>query len=64
RPRRKEAGVAKEIKFHTRHELSLEMLEECGEELPHAWIAGDDQMGRPTNLRLNAAKCSNSGRGG
>jgi SRSO17 transposase len=52
RVRRKEAGVPKEIKFHTRHELSLEMLQECGEELPHAWIAGDDEMGRPTGFRL------------
>jgi SRSO17 transposase len=52
RARRKEAGVPKEIKFRTRHELSLEMLEECGEELPHSWIAGDDEMGRPTAFRL------------
>jgi SRSO17 transposase len=52
RARRKEAGVPKEIKFCTRHELSLEMLEQCGGELPHAWVAGDDEMGRPTGFRL------------
>jgi SRSO17 transposase len=52
RARRKEAGVPKEVKFHTRHELSLEMLEECGGELPHAWVAGDDEMGRPAGFRL------------
>jgi SRSO17 transposase len=51
RDRRKEAGVPKEIKFRTRHELALEMLDECGASLPHAWIAGDDEMGRPSQFR-------------
>jgi SRSO17 transposase len=50
--RRKEAGVPRSIKFHTRHQLVLEMLEECGEVLPHMWIAGDDEMGRPSGFRL------------
>ena len=52
RARRKEAGVPQTIQFHTRHELALEMLEECGGVLPHTWIAGDDEMGRPTAFRL------------
>ena len=47
RKRRKEAGVPKSIKFQTRHQLALEMLAECGGDLPHTWIAGDDEMGRP-----------------
>jgi SRSO17 transposase len=51
RDRRCEAGVPITIKFHTRHELALEMLEECGARLPHAWVAGDDEMGRPTSFR-------------
>ena len=34
-------------KFRTRHELALEMLDEHGALLPHAWVAGDDEMGRP-----------------
>jgi SRSO17 transposase len=51
RTRRAEAGVPKEIRFRTRHELALEMLEECGGRLPHAWVAGDDEMGRPTHFR-------------
>jgi SRSO17 transposase len=51
RDRRCEAGVPITIKFHTRHELALEMLEECGAQLPHAWVAGDDEMGRPTSFR-------------
>lgn len=47
RRRRKKAGVPKEIRYRTRHQLCLEMLERHGEKLPHSWIAGDDEMGRP-----------------
>jgi SRSO17 transposase len=43
--RRKQAGVPKEIRFRTRHELALEMLEEQGASLPHAWVTGDDLSG-------------------
>lgn len=50
--RRAEAGVPKSIRFQTRHELALEMLDEQGSVLPHAWVAGDDEMGRPTSFRL------------
>jgi SRSO17 transposase len=52
RRRRKEAGVPASIEFRTRQQLALEMLEESGEVLPHAWIAGDDEMGRPAGFRL------------
>lgn len=50
--RRAEAGVPKTIRFRTRHELALEMLDEQGALLPHAWVAGDDEMGRPASFRL------------
>jgi SRSO17 transposase len=43
--RREKCGVPQEIRFRTRHELALEMLESHGSSLPHAWIAGDDEMG-------------------
>jgi SRSO17 transposase len=52
RSRRAEAGVPRSVKFRTRHQLALEMLGECGEVLPHTWIAGDDEMGRPSGFRL------------
>jgi SRSO17 transposase len=51
RARRVEAGVPKTIKFRTRHERALEMLQECGGRLPHSWVAGDDEMGRPSGFR-------------
>ena len=47
RKRRKKAGIPKEVRYRTRHQLCLEMLEKHGDKLPHSWIAGDDEMGRP-----------------
>jgi SRSO17 transposase len=46
RKRRQKAGVPQSVRFLTRHELALEMLDERGPMLPHAWVAGDDEMGR------------------
>ena len=51
RKRRKKCGVPKEIRFRTRHQLALEMLRRSGSELPHAWVAGDVEMGRSTAFR-------------
>jgi SRSO17 transposase len=51
RARRKEAGVPAAMKLRTRHQLALEMLDECGAALPHSWVAGDDEMGRPSGFR-------------
>src|SRR5712691_2605323 len=42
------AGVPKAYRaYRSRHQLALEMLEKNGALLPHRWIAGDDEMGRP-----------------
>lgn len=49
--RREKAGVPKEVRYRTRHRLCLEMLDRHGEQLPHSWIAGDDEMGRPSAFR-------------
>ena len=51
RQRRKKCGVPREIRFRTRHALALEMLAEHGAVLPHAWITGDDEMGRSSAFR-------------
>jgi SRSO17 transposase len=51
RRRRKKCGVPREIRFRTRHALALEMLAEHGPVLSHAWIAGDDEMGRSSAFR-------------
>jgi SRSO17 transposase len=49
--RRKRCGVPKEIRYRTRHELALEMLDRRCPCMPHSWIAGDDEMGRPAQFR-------------
>jgi SRSO17 transposase len=49
--RRRKAGVPEHIRFLTRHELILDMLDEQGPLLPHAWVAGDDELGRSSWFR-------------
>jgi len=51
RARRKRCGVPKAARYRTRHELALEMLRETGPLLPHAWVTGDDEMGRSSRFR-------------
>ena len=51
RRRLNKAGVPREVRFRTRHELALEMLDERGPSLPHAWVSGDDEMGRSSWFR-------------
>lgn len=53
--RRKKCGVPKDVQYRTRHELALEMLARHGSVLPHAWVAGDDEMGRPAWFRKRLA---------
>jgi SRSO17 transposase len=51
RKRRKRCGVPKGVRYRTRHQLALEMLDRRGAALPHGWISGDDEMGRPVWFR-------------
>jgi SRSO17 transposase len=51
RARRQRGGIPKSARYRTRHELALEMLRETGPLLPHAWVAGDDEMGRSSRFR-------------
>ncbi len=50
------AGVPRACRgFRTRHQLALAMLAKNGAALPHGWIAGDDEMGRPYGFRRRLA---------
>jgi SRSO17 transposase len=51
RTRRKACRVPSTVRHRTRHQLALEMLDRRGTMLPHGWITGDDEMGRPTWFR-------------
>jgi SRSO17 transposase len=50
------AGVPKAYRaYRTRPQLALELLTTNGAWLPHSWIAGDDEMGRPYWFRRQLA---------
>ena len=42
--------VQLEVQYQTRHEQCLEMLDTWGEQVPHSWVTGDDELGRHTWL--------------
>src|SRR2546425_298449 len=50
------AGVPKASRgYRTRHQLALEMLAHNSAALPHGWLTGDDEMGRPYWFRRRLA---------
>ena len=49
--RRAACHVPPEVRYHTRHEQCLEMLDAWGEQVPHGWVTGDDELGRHTRFR-------------
>ena len=51
RVHRAKCHIPKHVRYQTRHKLALEMLCEKRELLPHAWVAGDDEMGRSSSFR-------------
>ncbi len=51
--RRDKCRVPKDVRFRTRHELALEMLRAHRKRLPHAWVTGDDEMGRAARFRAS-----------
>ena len=51
RRRMRAAGVPLGVRFRTRHQLILDMLDERGGRLPHAWVSGDGELGRSSWLR-------------
>ena len=49
--RRQECHVPEEVAYQTRHQQCLEMLDQWGDQVPHGWITGDDELGRHTRFR-------------
>src|SRR4029434_2661886 len=47
----KAGGPNAHRRYRSRHQLALDMLQASGTRLPHGWIAGDDEMGRPYRFR-------------
>ena len=49
--RRRECHVPEEVRYHTRPEQCLEMLDQWRAQVPHGWVTGDDELGRHTRFR-------------
>jgi len=49
--RRQACHVPPEVRYHTRQEQGIEMLDLWGEQIPHGWVTGDDELGRHTRFR-------------
>jgi SRSO17 transposase len=50
-PRRQDCHVPKEVRYQTRHEQCLEMLDAWGAQVPHGCVTGDDEFGRHSRFR-------------
>jgi SRSO17 transposase len=51
KPRRAKCHVPKEITFKTGWQIAAQMVLDRGRLLPHRWVVGDENYGRPTELR-------------
>jgi SRSO17 transposase len=49
--RRQACHVPPEMRYQTRQEQCLEMLDQWRAKVPHGWVTGDDELGRHTWLR-------------
>jgi len=49
--RRQACHVPPEIRYQTRQEQCLEMLDAWSLHVPHGWVTGDDELGRHTGFR-------------
>jgi SRSO17 transposase len=49
--RRQECHVPPAVRDQTRQEQCLEMLDRWGDQVPHGWVTGDDELGRHTRFR-------------
>jgi len=50
-PRRQACHVPSDVRYQTRQEQCLEMLEAWGDQVLHGWVTGDDELGRHTRFR-------------
>jgi len=53
--RRGKTYVPTDLPFRTNWQIADELLQRVGQEVPHAWIVGDDEYGRPTEFRDSLA---------
>jgi SRSO17 transposase len=49
--RRGKCHVPEAVTFKESWRIAVDLLERCRKDLPHAWVSGDDEMGRPAQFR-------------
>jgi SRSO17 transposase len=49
--RRAKCHVPEGVEFQESWRIAVDLLERCRKDLPHAWVTGDDEMGRPAQFR-------------
>ena len=49
--RREKCHVPEGVKFQEAWRIAADLVQRCREELPHAWVPGDDELGRPAGFR-------------
>jgi SRSO17 transposase len=49
--RRAKCHVPEGVKFQESWRIAVDLLKRCRQDLPHAWVTGDDELGRPARFR-------------
>src|SRR5439155_11738002 len=49
--RRRKCHVPEDVTFQESWRIAVDLLGRCRKDLPHAWVSGDDEMGRPARFR-------------
>jgi SRSO17 transposase len=49
--RRQKCHVPEAVTFKESWRIAVDLLGRCRKDLPHAWVSGDDEMGRPARFR-------------
>jgi SRSO17 transposase len=49
--RRAKCHVPEGVEFQESWRIAVDLLERCRKDVPHAWVTGDDEMGRPAEFR-------------
>src|SRR2546427_436717 len=49
--RRQECHVPPEVRYHTRQEQCVDVLDAWRDQVPHGWVTGDDELGRHSRFR-------------
>jgi SRSO17 transposase len=54
--RRKRGHVPQDVRFQIRQEIAVDLLKKVGPRLPHSFVVGDEEFGRPTWFRRELTK--------